>query len=85
MHDAFKVTNQLDEAGVKRLAGYGFDVEQWSGSDHHKVAIPAMFLIDTKGTIRFAHADPHYSARPPVAEVAARVRQVLETGRAPVP
>ena len=64
MHDAYKVANELDEAGVKRLKGFGIELERWSKRRHHKVAIPSIFLIDKSGIVRFAHAAHDYKTRP---------------------
>ncbi len=85
MHDAFRVSNALDEAGVRRLAGFGIELERWSQSTHHKVAHPAIFLIDRAGVIRFAHASRYYASRPPVDAVIERVKQALGGPAAPGP
>lgn len=63
-HKAFNVLNQLDEAGVKRLEGYGIDLEAHSGQKHHTIAIPSIFIIDAKGKVAWAHADTEYKTRP---------------------
>ena len=64
VHEAYRVVNELDDAGVDRLKGFGIDIEYWSKRKHHKIAIPSMFLIDQKGVVQFAHAAHDYKSRP---------------------
>jgi peroxiredoxin len=61
---AYNVANEMKAPAVDKLAGMGFDVERWSKRKHHKIAIPAMFLIDEGGIIRFAHASRDHRTRP---------------------
>ena len=77
VHEAFRVVNALGPKGVARLKGYGHDVDQWSGQSHHKIAIPSMFLIDTTGTIRWAHAHRNYRTRPKIDALLGALKAVL--------
>lgn len=77
-HDAFKVTMTLDAATYQAYRGYGLDIEQWSGRDHHKFAVASAFLVDTSGTIRWAHASPDYKVRPSPAQLLAVIDQHLK-------
>ena len=43
---------------------HGVDVEKYSGKTHHEIAIPAVFLVDTKGIVRWAQSDPDFKVRP---------------------
>jgi peroxiredoxin len=63
-HEAFKVVHHADDAEVARLKGFGMDIEQYSGRDHHAIAIPSMFVIDKSGMVRWAHAARDYKTRP---------------------
>lgn len=63
-HEAFRVVHHADEAEVERLRGYGIDIEASSGRDHHRFAIPSVFLVDDEGVVRWAHADRDYTVRP---------------------
>jgi peroxiredoxin len=74
IHASYKVINALDEAGVKRLEGFGIDVERWSKRKHHKMAIPAIFLIDKGGVIRLAHAAHDYKTRPNTKQLLQAIR-----------
>ena len=64
VHTAFKVVNDLGDAGTQRLLEFGIDVERWSKRKHHKIAVPSIFLIDREGVVRFAHAAHDYKTRP---------------------
>lgn len=71
VHRAFNVVHQADEAQLKRLKEYGIDLEKSSGETHHSYAVPALFLVDSKGIVRWAHADPDYTVRPKTKQLLA--------------
>jgi peroxiredoxin len=64
VHKAFHVVHVPPDAEAKALAGYGIDLEKYSGQRHHSFAVPAIFLIDRTGTIRWQHVDQDYKTRP---------------------
>jgi peroxiredoxin len=68
-HKAFRVVNHIGGATAFALARMGEDLETRSGRDHHDVAVPAIFLIDRAGIIRWAHTDPDYKRRPSATAV----------------
>jgi len=78
MIDAFNVVNELDEAGVERLEGFGIDVEAWSDREHHKIAIPSIFLVDEEGVVRWAHAAHDYKRRPSLDQVVEAIAPIVE-------
>lgn len=69
LHEALKVVFQADAAEVKRLGGYGIDLEAASGRKHHRYAVPALFLVDTDSIVRWAHADTDYKIRPSLSQL----------------
>lgn len=69
LHEAFSVIQDIDDTENERLTGFGIDIEAASGRSHHKIAIPSIFLIDTDGTVRWAHADRRYKVRPSNAQL----------------
>ncbi len=71
IHKAFKVVHVPGAAEAKALAGYGIDLAKHSGQDHGSFAVPAVFMIDETGVIRFAHVDEDYKVRPSVAQLLA--------------
>jgi peroxiredoxin len=73
-HEAFNVVLQLDAAGVARLAKYGHDIEKWSGKDHHKMAVPAVFLV-RDGKVAWAHVAQDYKTRPSTEQLLTVVKK----------
>ncbi|MGB5285238.1 MAG: peroxiredoxin-like family protein [Polyangiales bacterium] len=73
-HEAFNVVLQLDAAGVARLAEYGYDIEQWSGRDHHQMAVPGVFLV-RDGKVAWAHVARDYKTRPSTEQLLAAVKR----------
>jgi peroxiredoxin len=73
-HEAFNVVLQLDAARVARLAKYGHDIEKWSGKDHHKMAVPAVFLV-RGGKVAWAHVARDYKTRPSTEQLLTVVKQ----------
>ncbi len=63
-HKAFHVVHVPAEAEAKALAGYGVDLEKWSGQTHHSFAVPGVFLVDRAGVVRWAHVDEDFKTRP---------------------
>lgn len=60
---AFGIAFQLDDATLKKYEEYGIDLEEASGYDHHLLPVPAVFIVDRKGTIQFVYANPNYKVR----------------------
>ncbi len=74
LHTGFKVLHKADEAEVSMLKGYGIDLEAASGQKHHTFAVPAVFLIDKAGIVRWGHAEQDYKTRPTTEQLLAAVR-----------
>lgn len=72
-HRAYRVLHQADAAEVARLGAAGIDLEKASGRAHHVIAVPAAFVIDRDGVVRWAHADPDYKVRPSPAQLLAAI------------
>ena len=61
--EAFGLAFRVPDDYYRRAKAYGFDLEEASGETHHALPIPAAYLIDAAGMIRFAHANPDYTVR----------------------
>ncbi|MEL7022534.1 MAG: peroxiredoxin-like family protein [Pseudomonadota bacterium] len=59
---AFGVAFQVDDETVERYKGFGIDLEEASGFDHHILPVPAVYLIED-GKVAFMHADSDYKKR----------------------
>jgi peroxiredoxin len=53
----------VDDATIEKYRGYNIDLERSSGRSHHELPVPAVYIIDQTGTIRFAHTDTDYRVR----------------------
>jgi len=73
-HEAFNVVLQVGVAGVAGLAIYGHDSEKWSGKDHHKMAVPAVFLV-RDGKVAWAHVARDYKTRPSAEQLLTVAKQ----------
>lgn len=56
---AFKV----DAETLKYYKKFGIDLKKYQGNDNNELPMPGTYVIDTKGVIRFAFADPDYKKR----------------------
>ena len=66
---AFHVVKKVGDDELAKMKGFGVDLESYSGKTHHEMAIPALFLIDRKGIVRWAHSDPDFRVRPSTAQI----------------
>ena len=60
---AYGVAFRVDDATVARYKSLGIDIESASGETHHQLPVPAVFILDRTGIVRFVHADPDYKIR----------------------
>ena len=60
---AFGLAFQIDDKTFKMFEGYGIDLEDASGEDHHILPVPAVFIVGTDGVIRFDFVNPDYKVR----------------------
>lgn len=60
---AYGVAFRVDDATFARYKSFGLDLEAASGETHHELPVPAVFIIDSSGVIRFVHANPDYKVR----------------------
>lgn len=76
---AFGIAFQVpDELVAKYKSGFGIDLEAASGQTHHLLPHPAVYVVDQKGVIRFAHVNEDYKVR-------LEPEKVLEAARAVKP
>jgi len=60
---AFGLAFQVDDPTVEQYHGFGIDLDAASGRSHHLLPVPAVYIVDRQGVIRFAHWDPDYKKR----------------------
>lgn len=71
---AFGLAYKVDDETVNRYKKNGLDLEKRSGYDHHLLPVPAVYIIDQSGEIKFQYLNPDYKKRiePEVLLAAAR-------------
>jgi peroxiredoxin len=60
---AFGIAFKLDDELLAKYAQFGIDLKDASGHDHNMLPVPSVFVIDTKGTIKFKYVNPDYKTR----------------------
>jgi peroxiredoxin len=59
----FGLAFKVDEGTVSKYKGFGIDLEKASGQTHHGLPIPAVYVVNQKGLITFAHSNADYRQR----------------------
>jgi len=73
MIEAFHVVHKVSDDELAKMKRFGVDLEASSGKTHHEIAIPALFLVDRGGVVRWAHSDPDFKTRPSTAQILAAI------------
>jgi peroxiredoxin len=60
---AYGLAFEVDPATREKYRGYGIDLAAASGHDHHLLPVPAVYLVDRDGMIRYAFWDADYKVR----------------------
>lgn len=80
---AFGIAFQVDAAQLEAYRGYGIDLAAASGREHHQLPVPAVFLVDDGGTIRWVYSNPDYRVRPENAKLLEAARRLVSREQAP--
>jgi peroxiredoxin len=78
----FRLTHQIASAVVTYQLGNGNDVAAFNGSDVPEVPLPATYVIDAEGVVRFAFVSADYTRRADPDDVVAAVRALVDADRA---
>jgi len=60
---AYNVNFMMDEATFTKYKGYGIDLDANNGNNGHTLPVPATYIIDRSGKIKYVHFDPNYQKR----------------------
>lgn len=77
---AYGVAFRVDDATAARYKGFGIDLEAASGETHHELPVPAVFIVDRSGVIRFVYANADYKIRLAPEVLLAEARRVARPG-----
>ncbi len=60
---AFRLAFTVDNVTVVKYRLVGINLEKASGEKHHMLPVPAVFIVDMDGVIRYAYSNPDYKVR----------------------
>lgn len=73
---AFDLGFTLDEATQKKYKGYGIDLAESNAMKNWDLVIPATYVVDSSGVIRYAYVNEDYKQRADAEDVIEVLRQV---------
>lgn len=79
---AFGLAHPIDPRVVAYQIRNGNDVAAFNGEPAAEVPLPATYVVDTEGIIRFAFVDADYTRRAEPADVIAAIRNLGTAGNA---
>lgn len=74
--DAYGVSFTLDEKTSRKYKGYGIDLEKANGENGENLPVPATYIIEREGTIKYVFFDPDYKKRASVRELAEELKMM---------
>ena len=78
---ALGIAFKASEGTIKRRLDKGQDIEDSSMLQHGVLPVPAVYAIDTSGTIRFDFVEPNYKVRLPSDELLAVAKELAENAQ----
>lgn len=63
----------------KVYQGFGLDLEKFNADGLWTLPLPARFILDRKGIVRYAEADPDYTRRPEPGDTVTALRAVVRS------
>jgi peroxiredoxin len=75
---AFGLAYTVDSITLNKMKLHGVDLEYASGQKHHMLPVPAAFVVDKKGIIKFAHSNPDIKVRIDPNDLLGKAREALE-------
>jgi peroxiredoxin len=73
---AYGVAFRVDDATAAKYREHGIDLEEASGESHHELPVPAVFIVDRQGVIRYVFANADYKVRIDPQQLLAEARRL---------
>lgn len=73
---SFGLAFRVDDPTLRKYEEFGINLEKASGRDHHLLPVPAVYIIDKAGVIRFAHWNADYKTRLSTEELLSAAKRV---------
>lgn len=77
---ALGLTFELDAATIKRYKQYGIDLPESNGTERWELPVPATYVLDQDGIIRYLHDDEDYTNRVTGRDVVKALKEINEDG-----
>ena len=61
---AYGLVHTLSEEMIKAYTQFGIDLPKYNGDDSWTLPVPARYIIDREGVIRYAQINPDHKDRP---------------------
>jgi len=74
---ALGIANRVPDGTKDRYVQGGRDIEESSIDLHQALPVPAVFVVDTDGEIRFVYANPDFRVRLPAEDVKEAAKPLL--------
>jgi len=72
--EAFGVAWHVDADALAKLKSYGIDLDATQGSAKHELPVPAVFIVDRGGVVRFRYFNPDFKVRLDAQSILAAAR-----------
>lgn len=76
MADKYGLVFELPAGLRKVYEGLGLNLPDYNGDESWTLPMPARFIIDRQGTIRYSETDPDYTSRPEPADTLKFLREM---------
>ena len=70
---AYQVDYIVDDVLLNKYKNFGIDLEKNNGNKDHVLPVPATYIIDHTGKIKFVHFNKDYTKRTPVSAILANL------------
>jgi len=70
----------LDDATVEKYKDYGIDLPESNATDSWELPVPATYVIDRDGIIRFAYDDENYRDRVDLGKILSTLGRIADDG-----
>ena len=72
----FGIAYKVPELMNNILAGSSINLEEYNGSEKFELPVPATYVVDTDGIIKYAYVNPDYSQRADPIEIIGALRRL---------
>src|SRR5271170_7182298 len=76
--EGFGISYKVADATLERMKTYHEDLDAATGNSDHILPHPAVFVVNSKGIIRFVHVNPNFRVRLEPAKVLAAAKAAQE-------